>query len=67
MKTYTIVELRLIFSIGLILGLVLGLMFADYMLSYNYIKPCELDLPRNQNCVIIAVPEKWNPEKPSKK
>lgn len=55
-----------------IIGIILGAMISawpwqEYTLWYldypdNKLKQCEAEIPRNQNCVLIAVPEEKSDE-----
>jgi len=73
MSTYIEGEIAGWFVVGVILGIIitLAVILIDtkdkIIISNSIIKHCELDLPRSQKCDLIAVPEKWNPDKVTKK
>jgi len=73
MKSYTSAETSVLFIIAIIAGAIgataiihIGTL-DKICVSNSIIKHCELDLPRTQKCDLIAVPEKWNPDKVTKK
>jgi len=45
------------FMFGIILGAFISWVFTYGVYFNNYIIECEKELPRNQNCKVIAVPE----------
>lgn len=51
-------QVFLCFILGLSAGFVLGVMESNVGAG---LAACELELPRNQHCVLIAVPEKSIP------
>jgi len=60
MNKYSRVELRTIGILGLIIGGALGSLKPNFDLVAK-IRTCELELPRTQNCELIAVPIKLIP------
>jgi len=45
-----------VFAMVHIAGVMFGIALTEHDLSKNLIAPCELELPRSQECHLIAVP-----------
>jgi ribose 5-phosphate isomerase len=55
----TIIEsfvLALIITVLILLGVVIGI--GSGATNYEILTACEAELPRNEHCILIAVPEK---------
>ena len=46
------------FIFGLTIGFLIGILTVGVVQQYEYIEPCEKDLPRTERCVITAIQER---------
>lgn len=59
---YTLTEILIMFAFGIIAGMLVGMFAIPNSDTSQLLKECELDIPRSQNCELIAVPTKWIPK-----